>query len=175
MSLVFDEFCQRGWTKPAIALAQRMGGFEKQLRQLKQDRLSQAIETAANLEGKELDAITSCWRKYPMRPVLVYKLLGKGKLELAQELIFTWGLKVQPKPHHFRAAKERSKKFFKLLEMTRTGGGRWIASSHPIFSLVFNSHFMYGILTHFNSVEYYTQYDSIRMVQCIPTNDKGII
>lgn len=153
MSLVFDEFCQRGWTKPAIALAQRMGGFEKQLRQLKKDRLSQAIETAANLEGKEILAITLCWRKRQMQPVLVYKLLEKGKLELAQELIFTWGLKVQPKRYHFRAAKERSKKFFKLLEMTRTGG-RWIASSHPIFSLVFNSHFTYWILTHFKGVEY---------------------
>ena len=124
MSLVFDEFCQRGWTKPAIALAQRMGGFEKQLRKLKQDLLSQAIETAANLEGKEFEAITRCWRKYPMRPVLVYRLLEKGKLELAQELIFNWGLKVQPNRCHFRAAKERSKKFFKFLEITRTGGGK---------------------------------------------------
>jgi len=114
VSLVFDEFCQRGWTRPAIALAQRMGGFEKQLRQLKKDRLSQAIETAANLEGKEFEAIAQVWRKYQMRPVLVYKLLEKGKLELAQELIFTWGLKVQPKRHHFRAAAERSKKFFKF-------------------------------------------------------------
>ena len=123
VSLVFDEFCQRGWTKPAIALAERMGGFEKQLRQLKKDRLSQAIETAANLEGKEILAITLCWRKRQMQPVLVYKLLEKGKLELAQELIFIWRLKVQPKRYHFRAAKERSKKFFKLLEMTRTGEG----------------------------------------------------